>query len=220
MIEVILLQILPPAWEAVRVHSAYHRNCLMYAKHILLHRLVIPLLDLIQSPYHGIIVTFVAECPLHVHQQVPHRDVFALVQCAGPFTRIPTETGEDVEAHTSLIILLKKGIYIKVPECVCHLCLWIGRLENRHIQSHGHQPFPLPTPSVASAPTLVACSLTCSGVSIRVWCSPVWEEGGEPPPLTVVHWDFGGLLHGHTAPVRVAGLALVLSPIIEVLPSC
>ena len=46
------------------------------------------------------------------------------------------------------------------------------------------------------------------------------EEGGEPPPLTVVHWDFGGLLHGCAAPVWVVSLTLVLFPIPEVLPSC
>ena len=126
MIEVILLQTLPPVREAVRVCSAYHHNCLVYAKHILLHHIVIPLLDLIQSPYHGIIVMLVAECPLHVHQQVLHRDVLNLIQHAGPFTRVPTETGKNVGAHTSLIILLEKGVYIKAPECVCHLCPWIG----------------------------------------------------------------------------------------------
>ena len=174
MIEAILLQILPPVQEVVWVCSVYYRNCLMYAKHILLHRLIIPLLDLIQSPYHGIIVTLVAKCPLHVHQQVPHRDVFPLVQHAGPFTWVPMETCEDVGAHTSLIILLKKGIYIEAPERVCHFCPWIGQLKDRHIQSCRCQPFPLPTPSAASAPMPAARSLTRSGVSIGVWCSPVW----------------------------------------------
>ena len=178
MIEAILLQIPPPVWEVVWVHSVYHRNHLVYAKHILLHHLIIPLLDLIQSPYHGIIVTLVAECPLHVHQQVPHRDVFALIQHAGPFTRVPMETGEDVGVHTSLIILLKKGIYIKAPEHVCHLHPWISQLKDQHIQSHRHQPFPLSTPSTASAPLPVAHSLTHSGVSIRVWHSPVWGGRG------------------------------------------
>ena len=153
----------------------------MYAKHILLHRLVIPLLDLIQSPEHGIIVALAAECPLHVHQQVPHRDVLALVQHAGPFAWVPTETGKDVGVHTSLIILLKKGIYIKALECVCHLCPLIGRLKDQYIQSRWCQLFPLPTPSVASAPMLAACSLTRSGVSIRVWCSPVWRGRGQTP---------------------------------------
>ena len=89
MIEVILLQIPPPVREALQVRSVYHCNCLMHAKHILLHRLIVPLLDLMQSPYHGNIVTLVAECLLHVHQQVPHREVFVLIQRVGPFARYP-----------------------------------------------------------------------------------------------------------------------------------
>ena len=178
MIEAILLQIPPPVREAVRIRSAYHRNHLVYAKHILLHHLIIPLLDLIQSPYHGIIVALVAECPLHMHQQVLHRDVLALVQRASRFTRVPTETGKDVGMHTSPIILLEKGVYIKAPEHVHHLRPWIGQLKDRHIQSHGCQPFPLSTPS---APTLAACSLTRSGVSVRVWHSPVWGGRGLTP---------------------------------------
>ena len=220
MIEAILLQIPPPVQEVVRVCLAYYRNCLVYAKHILLYHLVIPLLDLIQSPYHGIVVMLVAKCSLHVHQQVPHRDVFALVQHAGPFTWVPTETGKDVGAHTGLIILLKKGIYVKAPECVHYLRPWIGRLKDQHIQSHWCQPFPFPTPSVASVPMPVAHSLTHSGVSVGVWRSHVWGGRGEPPLPTVVHWVFGGLLHGRAVPVWVASLASVLSPIPEVLPSC
>ena len=181
MIEAVLLQILTPVWEAVWVCSAYYRNCLMYAKHILLYHLIIPLLDLIQSSNHGIIVTLVAKYPLHVHQQVPHQDVLTLVQGVGPFAQVPTETGEDVGAHTSLIILLKKGIYIEAPEHVHHLRPWISGLEDWHIQSCGCQLFPLPTPSMASAPMLMTCSLTHSGVSIRVWCSPVWGGRGKSP---------------------------------------
>ena len=178
MIEVILLQIPPPVREVLWVHLVYYCNCLMYVEHVLLHHLIIPLLDLIQSPYHGIIVTLVAECLPHVHQQVPHGDIFAIIQHAGPFTGVPMKTGRDVGVHTGLIILLEEGIHIKVPECVCHLCPWIGRLKDWHIQSHGCQPFPLPTPSAASMPMPAAHSLTCSGVSIRVWCPPVWGRGG------------------------------------------
>ena len=126
MIEAILLQILLPVWEAVRVCSAYYRNCLLYAKHVLLHHLIIPLLDFIQSPNHGIVVTLVAKHPLNVHQQVPHRDVFPFIQHAGSFTQVPRKTDEDVGAHTGLIILLKKGIYIKMPERVHHLHPRIG----------------------------------------------------------------------------------------------
>ena len=181
MIEAILLQIPPSVREVLQVRLAYHRTRLVYVEHILLHRLVIPLLDLIQSPYHGIIVTIVAKCLLHVHQQVPHRDVFALVQCAGSFAQVPTETGKDVGVHTGLIILLEEGVHIEVPERVCHLRPWIGRLKDWHIQSCGCQLFPLPTPSAASAPMLVTHSLTCSGVSIRVQCPPVWQRGRQTP---------------------------------------
>ena len=45
------------------------------------------------------------------------------------------------------------------------------------------------------------------------------EEGGEPPPPTIVHWVLGGLLRRCTALAWPAGLASVLSPVLEVLPS-
>ena len=166
------------------------------------------------------IVTLIAKCPPHVHQQVPHRDVLALIQHAGPFVQVPMETGKYVGVHTSLIILLKEGIYIEAPERVCHLHPWIGRLKDWHIQSCRCQLFPLPTPSVATAPMPAARHLTCSGVSIRVWCSPVWGRGGEPPLLTVVYWDFRSLPHGCTTLVWVVSLASVLSPTPKVLLSC
>ena len=181
MIEVILLQIPALVREALQVRTVYHCNCLVYVKHVLLHRLVIPLLDLIQSPYHGIIIALVAKCPLHVHRQVPHRDVLTLVQHVVSFAWVPMETGEDVGVHTSLIVLLEKGIYIEAPERVCHLPPQIVQLKDWHIQSRGHQPFPLPTPSAASAPMPVVCNLTCSEVSVRVWHSPVWGRRGRPP---------------------------------------
>ena len=180
MIEVILLQISPLVREALWVCAVYHGNHPVYVEHILFHCLIVPLLDLIQSPYHGIIVMFVAKCLLHVHQQVPHRDVFTLIQRAGPFAQVLTETGKDVGAHTSLIILLKEGIYIEAPEHVRHLWPWIGQLKDQHTQSCEHQQFPLPTPSVASALMLVARSLTHSGVSIRVLCPLPREEGVNP----------------------------------------
>ena len=169
MVEAILLQNPPPVREALWVCTAYHHDRIMYVEHVLLHSLVLPLLDLIQSPYHGIIVTFVTECLLHMHQQVPHGDILALIQSVGPFARVPTETG--------LIILLEGDIHIEVPECIHHLSPWIGRLKDRHIQSHGHQPFLLPTPSAAPVSMLAAHSLTCSGVPIRVQCPSVRGGG-------------------------------------------
>ena len=59
-------------------------------------------------------------------------------------------------------------------ECVCHLRTWISRLEDQHIQSCRSQLLLLPTPSTAPALVLMACSLACSGVTIRVQHSPVW----------------------------------------------
>ena len=46
------------------------------------------------------------------------------------------------------------------------------------------------------------------------------EEGGKPPPSTVVHWDFGGLPHGCAAPVWVVSLTSVTSSAPETLPTC
>ena len=181
MLEAILLQILPPVREALRVCAAYHHDHIMYVEHVLLYSLILPLLDLIQSPYHGIIVALVTECLLHVHQQVPHGDILALIQHMGPFAGVTPETGEDVGVHAGLIILLEEGIHIKEPEHVHHLGSWIGQLKDRHIQYHGHQLFPLPTPSVAPASMPVAHSLTHSGVSIRVRCPSVWGGGGQTP---------------------------------------
>ena len=89
VIKVILLQIPPPVREAVWVCLAYCHDRLMYTKHVLLHHLVIPLLDLIQGPDHGIIIWLVAKCSLHVYQQVPHRDVLTFIQHASPFTGYP-----------------------------------------------------------------------------------------------------------------------------------
>ena len=121
-----------------------------------------------------IIVAFVTKHLLHVHQQVLQRDILAFIQGAGPFTGVPTETGKDMRVNTGLIILLKEGINIKPPECICYFCSWISRLEDRHIQSCRSQPLLFPTPSVTPALMLMACGLTCSGVPIRVWCSPIW----------------------------------------------
>ena len=186
MVKAILLQIPPPIQETVWVCSAYYSGCLMYAKHLFFHHLIISLLDLIQGSDHGIIVPLVAKCSLHVHQQVPHRDVFAFIQHAGPFTWVPTKTDEDVGVHTGLIILLQKGIHIKMPEHVHHLCPRIGQLEDQHIQSHWHhhhQPFSFPAPPMAPVPMPVAHCLTHSGVSIRVWHSSVWGGRGQTPSM-------------------------------------
>ena len=101
----------------------------------------------------------------------------------GPPLAPSTQVSAPPEVGTAmlLIILLKKGIHIKVPECVHHLHPWISQLKDRHIQSCRHQPLLLPTPSVAPASMLVACSLTRSGVPIRVWCPSVHGGGRQTP---------------------------------------
>ena len=126
MVEVVLLQISPMIRKAFRVCSADYRDCIMYVEHVLLHCLVLFLLNLVQSPYHGIIITFVTKHLLHMQQQVLHGDIFAFIQGVGPFTWVPTETSKDMRAHTGLIILLEEGVHIKMPECVRHFCNWIS----------------------------------------------------------------------------------------------
>ena len=46
------------------------------------------------------------------------------------------------------------------------------------------------------------------------------EEGGKPPPPTVVHWDLGGLPHDCAAPVQEVSPASVTSSTPEALPAC
>ena len=174
MVEAVLLQIPPSIRKALQVHVVNHRNGIMYAEHVLLHGLILLLLNLIQCPYHGIVVALVTKCLLHVHQQVLHGDILAFVQCAGSFAMVLVETSKNVRAHACLIILLKEGVHIELPECVCHFRLQIHRLEDQHIQSCGSQSLLLPTPSVAPALMPMDCGLTCSGVPIGVWCSSIW----------------------------------------------
>ena len=180
MVEAILLQVPSLIWEALWVGVADHHDRIMYVEHVLLHSLILLLLDLIQGPYCGIIVTLVTKCLLHVHQQVPYADILAFIQHVGPFAGVPMETGKNVGAYACLIILLKEGIHIESPECVHHLHPWIGQLEDQHIKSCRHQPL-LPTPSAAPASMPVACSLTYSGVSIGVQCPSVQGGGSQTP---------------------------------------
>ena len=126
MVETVLLQISPLIRKALRVCTVNHCDCIVYGEHVLLHHLILFLLNLIQCPYHGIIVAFVTKYLLHVHQQVLHRDILAFVQGAGPFTGVPAEAGKDMWVHTGLIILLKEGVHIKAPECVHHFHTWIS----------------------------------------------------------------------------------------------
>ena len=220
MVEAILLQVLPPVREAIWVRMAYHRNHIMYVEHVLLHSLVLPLLDLIQCPYHGIIVTLVTTRLLHVHQQVPHGDILVLIQRVGPFAGVPMETGIDVGAHAGLIILLRKAstskcqsMYITSAPGSVDLKISISNLV---CASHFLSLLPLWPLCLCRWPTV---SLTVEYPSES--SAPLsGEEGGEPPPPTVVHWDFGGLLCSRTAPVQVVSLASVTSSTPEALPTC
>ena len=121
MVEAVLLQIPPSIRKVLWVCTVNHCYGVVYVEHVLLHSFILLLLNLIQCPYHGIVVMFVTKCLLHVHQQVLHRDILAFIQGVGPFTGVPTETGKDMRAHTGLIILLKEGVHIEPPECVHHL---------------------------------------------------------------------------------------------------
>ena len=122
MVEAVLHQISPSIRKALWVCTVNHHDSVMYAEHVLLHSFVLLLLNLIQCPYHGIIVMLVTKRFLHVHQQVLHGDILAFVQRVGPFTQVPLETGKNMRVHTCLIVLLKEGIHIEPPECVPHFC--------------------------------------------------------------------------------------------------
>ena len=59
MVEMVLLQIPPSIRKVLQVRVSNHHNCIMYVEHVLLHHLILLLLNLIQCPYHGIVVMFV-----------------------------------------------------------------------------------------------------------------------------------------------------------------
>ena len=126
MVEVVLLQIPPSIRKVLQICTVNHCDCIMYAEHVLLHSFVLLLLNLIQHPYHYIVVAFVTKHLLYVHQQVLHRDILAFIQGVGPFTGVPAETDKDMRVHTGLIILLKEGIHIEPPECVHYFHSWIS----------------------------------------------------------------------------------------------
>ena len=169
--------------KVLRVRAVNYHNCVMYTEHVLLHCLILFLLNLIQSPYHGIIVVLITKCLFHVHQQVLHEDIFAFIEGVGPFTWVPTETGKDMRAHTGFVILLEEGSNIKTPECAHYFRTWVGRLKDQHVQSCRSQPLLLPTPPVAPVMTPMAYSLTGGGITNTPLCG---VEGGAPPPSTTV----------------------------------
>ena len=219
MIKAILLQILLPVWEALRVHLAYHCNHLMYAKHILLHHLIIPLLDLIQSPNHGIIIVLVAECPLHVHQQVPHRDVLALIQHASPFSWVPTETSEDrghilASSYCSRKASTLKHRSVYVTSTPGSVDLKIG-ISNLMGTSHFLSLLPLQPLCLCQWP---AVSLTVDYPSESG--TPCLGRGGQIPFADCSTLGLRWLSMWSHGPCTGGSLASVLSPIPEVLPSC
>ena len=191
MVEAILLQISPLIREVLRVCMVNHRDSVMYVEHVLLYGLVLLLLDLIQGPYHGIIVTLITECLLHVHQQVLHGGILAFIQCGGPFTMVPMETGKNVRVHACLIILLKEGIHID------HQSVYVT-------SAPGSVDLKISISSLAGASCFFSllplwplhlgwqpavCSLTCSGVPIGVQCPSVW--GGRRQASSTHHCALG-----------------------------
>ena len=216
----ILLQILPPVREVLQVCAAYHGDRLMYAEHVLLHCLIVSLLDLIQSPYHGIIVTLVTECLLQVHQQVPHGDIFALISMQAHLPGYPRRLVKMWGRILASSYCLRKAstskrqsVYVTSTPGSVDLKIGISNLMGTscflsllplwplHLCRQPAVSLTVEYPSESSAPQ--------SG-----------EEGGKPPPLTIVHWDFGGLLCSRAAPVWVVSLASVTSSTLEALLTC
>ena len=219
MVEVILLQVPSPIWEMLWVGAAYHHDCIMYVEHVLLHSLILPLLDLIQGPYHGIIVTLVTECLLHVHQQVPHGDILAFIQCVGPFLGYPWRLAKmwgcmlaSSYCSRKVSTLKRQSVYVTSAPGSVDLKISISNLVGT---SHFFSLLPLwplhlhrwPAVSLAVEYPLE------SGAPLSS------EEGGKPPLSTTVHWDLGGLLHSHAAPIWEVSLASATSSTPEALPA-
>ena len=220
MVDAILLQITPPVGETLRVCTANHCDCVMYAEHVLLHCLILLLLDLIQGPYHGIVIALVTECLLHVHQQVLHGDILAFIQHAGPFAGVPMETVRDVGDMLASSYCSQKAsisncqsVYVTSTLGLVDLKIGISNLAGTSCF------FSLLTLQPLCLCQQPAVSLTVeypseSGAPLSR------EEGGEPPLPTAVDWDLVGLLYGCIAPVWEVSLASATSSTLEALPAC
>ena len=206
MIEAILLQILPLVREVLQVCMAYHSDCIMYVEHVLLYSLFLPLLDLIQSPYHGIIVMLVTDvfsmCRSHTEISLLSSSMWA--HLPGYPQRLAKMWGSTSKCQSMYVtsapglVNLKIGISNLVgARCFLSLLpLW-----PLHLCQQPTVSLTVEYPSESSAPLSR-------------------EEGGEPPLPTVVHWDFSGLLRSCTAPVWVVSLASLTSSTLEALPTC
>ena len=219
MVEVILLQIPPPIREALWVCVANHCDHIVYAEHVLLHSLILLLLDLIQGPYHGIIIALVTECLFHVHQQVPHISLPSSSMRAhllGYPRRLAKMWGHMLASSycsRKVSTLNCQSVYITSTPGSVDLKIGISNLAGAscffsllplwplHLWWWPVVSLTVEYPSESGAPL--------SG-----------EEGSKPPPPTTAHWDLGGLPHGCAAPVWEMSLALATSSTTEALLAC
>ena len=219
VVEAILLQIPPPVREALWVCVAYHCDRVMYAKHVLLHSLILPLLDLIQSPYHGItvalVIKYLSMCVNRSRMEIslPSSSMRAHLpgyprRLAKMWGHMPASSYCLRKASTSK----HQSLYITSAPGLVDLKIGISNLAGA---SHFFYLLPLQPLHLHWWP---AVSLT---VYLSESGAPLFgEEGGKAPLPTVVHWDFGGLLHDRTVPVWVVSLASVTSSTLEALLTC
>ena len=62
---------------------------------------------------------------------------------------VSLQIGINMRHHALLLILVQPSLHIKPPQSIHHICIWICRFENWHVQMHGSKAFLiLPPPPV------------------------------------------------------------------------
>ena len=174
IVEMVLLQIPASIEKALRVRMVNHHDCIVYAEHVLLHHLILFLLNLVQCPYHGIIVMFVTKVFSMCISRSCTEISLPLPRVQAHLPGYPWRLAKICGCILTSSYFLRKASTLK---CQSVYVTSTPRSVNLKICISNQcrsQALLLPTPSVAPALMPMACSLTCSGVTIRVWCSPVW----------------------------------------------
>ena len=101
-------------------------------------------------------------------------------------TWVSLQTGVNVRHHALLLILVQPSLHVKPPQGKHHICIWIYRFENQHVQTCRSKAFLILPPPPPVMP--LTCCFTHIGVSIRI-CTFSIRRGWGRVSRTLLCWS-------------------------------